>query len=116
MRRPSRRLRRRPLRRPRRDEIDWSRACHRRISNNCDAWRCGSDDEPSRTAGTCGRSSRARTGIRRGRKEPFWNEAKSAADPRDEDVAFFYAEEANHDAEEAIFRTLWYDDDNTTGA
>ena len=32
---------------------------------------------------------------------------KSAADPRDEDVAFFYAEEANHDAEEAIFEELY---------
>ena len=28
-------------------------------------------------------------------------------DPRDEDVAFFYAEEANHDAEEAIFQELY---------
>ena len=37
-------------------------------------------------------------------KEPF---NKSAADPRDEDVAFFYAEEANHDAEEAIFQELY---------
>ena len=33
--------------------------------------------------------------------------AKSADDPRDEDVAFFYAEEANHDAEEAIFQELY---------
>ena len=32
---------------------------------------------------------------------------KDAADPRDEDVAFFYAEEANHDAEEAIFEELY---------
>ena len=37
-------------------------------------------------------------------KEPF---TKSADDPRDEDVAFFYAEEANHDAEEAIFQELY---------
>ena len=37
-------------------------------------------------------------------KKPF---TKSAADPRDEDVAFFYAEEANHDAEEAIFEELY---------
>ena len=32
---------------------------------------------------------------------------KSADDPRDEDVAFFYAEEANHDAEDAIFEELY---------
>ena len=32
---------------------------------------------------------------------------KSADDPRDEDIAFFYAEEANHDAEEAIFEELY---------
>ena len=32
---------------------------------------------------------------------------KSADDPRDEDIAFFYAEEANHDAEEAIFQELY---------
>ena len=37
-------------------------------------------------------------------KTPF---NKSADDPRDEDVAFFYAEEANHDAEEAIFQELY---------
>ena len=37
-------------------------------------------------------------------KKPF---TKSADDPRDEDVAFFYAEEANHDAEEAIFQELY---------
>ena len=33
--------------------------------------------------------------------------SKSADNPRDEDVAFFYAEEANHDAEEAIFQELY---------
>ena len=32
---------------------------------------------------------------------------KRADDLRDEDVAFFYAEEANHDAEEAIFQELY---------
>ena len=37
-------------------------------------------------------------------KAPF---NKDAADPRDEDVAFFYAEEANHDAEDAIFEELY---------
>ena len=37
-------------------------------------------------------------------KKPF---TKSVDDPRDEDVAFFYAEEANHDAEEAIFEELY---------
>ena len=37
-------------------------------------------------------------------KEPF---NKGADDPRDEDIAFFYAEEANHDAEEAIFQELY---------
>ena len=37
-------------------------------------------------------------------KKPF---TKSADDPRYEDVAFFYAEEANHDAEEAIFQELY---------
>ena len=37
-------------------------------------------------------------------KTPF---NKSADDPRDEDVAFFYAEEANHDAEDAIFQELY---------
>ena len=37
--------------------------------------------------------------------EKTWS--KSADDPRDEDVAFFYAEEANHDAEEAIFQELY---------
>ena len=37
-------------------------------------------------------------------KEPF---NKSPDDPRDEDIAFFYAEEANHDAEEAIFQELY---------
>ena len=36
--------------------------------------------------------------------KPF---SKSADDPRDEDIAFFYAEEANHDAEEAIFQELY---------
>ena len=33
--------------------------------------------------------------------------AKSPDDPRDEDIAFFYAEEANHDAEDAIFEELY---------
>ena len=37
-------------------------------------------------------------------KAPF---TKSADDPRDEDIAFFYAEEANHDAEDAIFKELY---------
>ena len=37
-------------------------------------------------------------------KTPFYADD---ADPRDPDVAFFYAEEANHDAEEAIFQELY---------
>ena len=37
-------------------------------------------------------------------KTPFYADD---ADPRDPDVAFFYAEEANHDAEEAIFEELY---------
>ena len=37
-------------------------------------------------------------------KDPFYADE---ADPRDTDIAFFYAEEANHDAEEAIFQELY---------
>ena len=65
-------------------------------------WRCGSDgchpvDRELRVEAL--REAFDAVG-----KAPF---TKSADDPRDEDVAFFYAEEANHDAEEAIFQELY---------
>ena len=65
-------------------------------------WRCGSDgchpvDRELRVEAL-------REAFDEAGKEPF---TKSADDPRDEDVAFFYAEEANHDQEEAIFQELY---------
>ena len=65
-------------------------------------WRCGSDgchpvDRELRVEAL-------REAFDEAGKKPF---TKSADDPRDEDVAFFYAEEANHDAEEAIFQELY---------
>ena len=66
-------------------------------------WRCGSDG--------CHRVEDRDLRVQALREE-FYEAglkplSKSAADPRDEDVAFFYAEEANHDAEEAIFQELY---------
>ena len=66
-------------------------------------WRCGSDG--------CHRVEDRELRVEALREE-FYEAglkplSKSAADPRDEDVAFFYAEEANHDAEEAIFQELY---------
>ena len=66
------------------------------------AWRCGSDgchpvDRELRVEAL-------REAFDAAGKEPF---NKGADDPRDEDIAFFYAEEANHDAEEAIFEELY---------
>jgi hypothetical protein len=66
------------------------------------AWRCGSDgchpvDRELRVEAL-------REAFDEAGKKPF---TKSADDPRDEDVAFFYAEEANHDQEEAIFQELY---------
>ena len=67
------------------------------------SWRCGSDgchrveDRELRVAAL--REEFYEAGLK-----PF---SKSADDPRDEDIAFFYAEEANHDAEEAIFQELY---------
>ena len=66
------------------------------------AWRCGSDgchpvDRELRVEAL-------REAFDEAGKKPF---TKSADDPRDEDVAFFYAEEANHDAEDAIFEELY---------
>ena len=69
-------------------------------------WRCGSDgchpvtDLEDREL----RVAALREAFDEAGKKPF---TKSADDPRDEDVAFFYAEEANHDAEEAIFQELY---------
>jgi len=66
-------------------------------------WRCGSDgchpvDEREL------RVAALREAFDEAGRKSF---NKSADDPRDEDVAFFYAEEANHDAEEAIFQELY---------
>ena len=66
------------------------------------AWRCGSDgchpvDRELRVEAL-------REAFDAAGKAPF---NKGADDPRDEDIAFFYAEEANHDAEEAIFQELY---------
>ena len=69
-------------------------------------WRCGSDgchpltELEDREL----RVEALREAFDEAGKAPF---TKSADDPRDEDVAFFYAEEANHDAEEAIFQELY---------
>ena len=66
------------------------------------AWRCGSDgchratDEELEAA--------LREAFDAVGEAPFYADA---ADPRDPDVAFFYAEEANHDAEDAIFEELY---------
>ena len=81
-----------------------SRSCHEYADDEESAtWRCGSDG--------CHRLEERELRVEALREEfyeaglkPF---SKSAADPRDEDVAFFYAEEANHDAEEAIFQELY---------
>ena len=67
-------------------------------------WRCGSDGCHRVTDDRELRVQTLREAFDEAGKEPF---NKSAADPRDEDVAFFYAEEANHDAEEAIFQELY---------
>ena len=65
-------------------------------------WRCGSDgchpvDRELRVEAL-------REAFDEAGKKPF---TKSVDDPRDEDIAFFYAEEANHDTEEAIFQELY---------
>ena len=66
-------------------------------------WRCGSDGcRPVEDREL--RVEALREAFDEAGKAPF---TKSADDPRDEDVAFFYAEEANHDAEEAIFQELY---------
>ena len=70
-------------------------------------WRCGSDGCHPVTDASEDRELRVaalREEFDKVGKKPF---NKSAADPRDEDVAFFYAEEANHDAEDAIFEELY---------
>ena len=67
-------------------------------------WRCGSDGCHPVTEDRELRVAALREAFDEVGKTPF---NKSADDPRDEDVAFFYAEEANHDAEEAIFEELY---------
>ena len=67
-------------------------------------WRCGSDGCHPVTDERELRVAALREAFDEAGKKPF---NKSAADPRDEDVAFFYAEEANHDTEEAIFQELY---------
>jgi len=67
-------------------------------------WRCGSDGCHPVTDERELRVAALREAFDEAGSKPF---NKSAADPRDEDVAFFYAEEANHDAEEAIFQELY---------
>lgn len=67
-------------------------------------WRCGSDGCHPVTEDRELRVEALREAFDEVGKTPF---NKSADDPRDEDVAFFYAEEANHDAEEAIFQELY---------
>ena len=67
-------------------------------------WRCGSDGCHPVTDERELRVEALREAFDEAGKAPF---NKDAADPRDEDVAFFYAEEANHDAEEAIFQELY---------
>ena len=66
-------------------------------------WRCGSDG-CHRLEDRELRVQALREAFDEAGKTPF---NKSAADPRDEDVAFFYAEEANHDVEDAIFEELY---------
>ena len=67
-------------------------------------WRCGSDGCHPVTDERELRVEALREEFYEAGLKPL---SKSAADPRDEDVAFFYAEEANHDAEEAIFEELY---------
>ena len=69
-------------------------------------WRCGSDGchPVTELEDRELRVEALREAFDEAGKKPF---TKSADDPRDEDVAFFYAEEANHDAEEAIFQELY---------
>ena len=67
-------------------------------------WRCGSDGCHPVTDERELRVAALREAFDAVGAKPF---TKSADDPRDEDVAFFYAEEANHDQEEAIFEELY---------
>ena len=76
------------------------------MSEKTPTWRCGSDGchPVTELEDRELRVEALREAFDDVGKTPF---NKSAADPRDEDVAFFYAEEANHDAEEAIFQELY---------
>ena len=65
-------------------------------------WRCGSDGCHPVTDEE--REAALREQFDAVGETPFYADD---ADPRDPDVAFFYAEEANHDAEEAIFQELY---------
>ena len=67
-------------------------------------WRCGSDGCHPVTEDRELRVAALREAFDEAGSKPL---TKSADDPRDEDVAFFYAEESNHDAEEAIFQELY---------
>ena len=65
-------------------------------------WRCGSDGCHPMTDEE--REAALREQFDAVGETPFYADD---ADPRDPDVAFFYAEEANHDQEEAIFEELY---------